>query len=500
MFRSRYPDRMTDTDFLERWAARWAPRGTSDPLTLMQELDSGAVERAHLTYVSERLQQAISDVEQGINRKMIVSLPPRHGKSTLCSIYLPTWVLSLHPNWNCGIASYGATLAERSGREVRRLVEANPQLNIKIASDLRNVSQWETNEHGGIIARGVGSGLTGFGVRVLVVDDPFKDFMEAHSPVTRQAVWEWWLSVALTRLEGPYLLLVIQTRWHEDDLIGRILSEDYEGDPAEWEVIRIPAIADSADDPLGRELGEPLFAPFTDETAEEALERWTAVKASVGSYVWAALYQQRPAPPKGQVVDVNWWKWWTPELVTEDSLLRHFDTRGPGRWLTSWDCAFKANADSDLVVGQVWCIRGADRYLVDQVRGRWTFSQTLEQIKGLAARYPYCNEHLVEDKANGPAIIDVLKRSLPGVIPYNPGQDSKLSRAQAVAPVIEAGNVFLPSRAIAPWVDDFVSEFRFFPHGANDDQVDACTQALNRVRTTSHEPVVLQRASGQLPM
>src|SRR5699024_4690631 len=141
----------------------------------------------------------------------------------------------------------------------------------------------------------------GRGARVLVIDDPHKDFVDAHSATFRAAIWDWWLAVAQTRLEPPSLVIVIMTRWHEDDLVGRLLSKEYEGDPAAWERIRLPALADTENDPIGRELGEPLLSPLFTETREQAVERWAETRTAVGEYVWSALYQQSPSPAKGAI-------------------------------------------------------------------------------------------------------------------------------------------------------------------------------------------------------
>lgn len=448
------------------------------------ELDDGYRVRAHLEYLSERLAKAVEDVENGQSRNLVISMPPRMGKSTLASQYLQVWLLRQHPEWKIGMISHDSSLAVTWGRAVRRFAENRPELGIRIAPDAGAAQEWETREHGGILARSVGGSITGRGFKVLLIDDPVKDFVTAHSEVFRKNLWEWWLSTAQTRLEPPSLTIVIGTRWHEDDFIGRLLSEDHEGDPNEWEVISFPALADEESDVLGRALDEPLISPLIDETPEESVQRWEKIKKDVGSYTWSALYQQKPSAPKGAIFDVGWWHYWTtdPRKVTEDGHIILFDPNDhSGTWVESWDCAFKDTKTSDFVVGQRWVRREAQIFLAQQVRGRWSFTKTLPQMETFSA--PWVAARLVEDKANGTAILDTMRRRLTGLIPINP-REGKEARARAVSPLVEAGNVYLPhpSEPGCEWVTDLIDETRNFPTGAHDDQVDAMSQALFRLR------------------
>lgn len=480
-----------------------------DPLAQALELAEGFRERDHLVYLSERLRVAVADVEAGTSRFISVRMPPRSGKSTTASLYFPTWLLRSHPDWNVGVISHGSNFATTWGRGVRRLIENNG-LGVSIAPDLGAASEWETTEGGGMIARGVSGDVTGRGFKVLLLDDLVKGIAEAHSETNRNSVWDKWRSDFFTRLEPPFLVVAIGTRWHQDDFLGRLDSAEYEGDPAVWEVIEFPALAEE-DDVLGRHPGEPLLSPLLDETTEEALARWLDVKASVGTYAWNALYQQRPSPSKGAIFDTDWWRYWTHNEAKashhEDGTL---DPNGRvvfippsdldrAQWLDSWDCAFKGTDQSDYVVGQRWAQIGVRRLLVAQHRARMTFTRTLATMKewGDSARlYPPHTRHvhlrLVEDKANGTAIIDTLKEQIAGMVPVNPSE-SKEARARAVTPEVEAGNVFLPlpSDDGNEWVTDLLSELREFPTGAHDDQVDALTQALTRMRTTGKGSVTV---------
>lgn len=488
------------------------------PLDLVLSTDPAYRRRDHLTYLSDRLAAAVHDVERGRSRFLRVSMPPRMGKSVLTSVWFPTWVLTHHPDWKIGLLSHSPGLAASWGRQVRRLVEEHgSEWGLGIAHDAGAVTDWETTDRGEVHSRSVGQPTAGLGFKVLLLDDVVKDFAAAHSDLQRDALWDWWQSNTMTRLEAPSLVVAVGTRWHEDDLLGRFSNPEHEGDPDRWEVIELPALATS-NDVLGREPGEPLISPLLEESAEGALERWEALRRSVGSYGWAALYQQSPSPAKGAVFDVGWWRFWVdPEhsdLVSrlEDGSLDPYgktvlvdpDTDwAQGRWLDSWDMAFKGKDTSDYVVGQRWVMTGPYRYLVHQSRARRSFPSTLAHIKTwldpLDPASPpfsaYVHERVVEDKANGSAVIDTLRTSVSGMVAVNP-TESKVARARSVTPEIETGHVLLPHPAMRgyEWVTDLLDELRGFPTAAHDDQVDALTQALHRLRGRGEGRVTVPRS------
>lgn len=441
------------------------------PLAFAQYIDRAYNARPHLEYLSDRLADAVRRVEGGESVFMKISMPPRAGKSVMSSTQLPAWILSKHPDWKIGMLSHSPSLASSWGRAVRRLVEERgTDLGIQLAKDAGAVTEWETTKAGGVWSRSIGQSVTGLGFKVMIMDDVVKDFADAHSELKRQSVWDWYTANARTRLEPPSLVLAIGTRWHEDDILGRMAMPEY-GDPSIWEEISFPAIA-LEDDVLGRHPGDPLYSPLLDETREQALARWADIQRAVGSYAWAALYQQNPVPAGGAIFNTEWWQYWE-----DASDLPTFE-----KTVTSWDCAFKATTDSDFVVGQRWGVVGADRYLLEQIRGRWSFTETLAQMKGFIARrspsWPATMEHIVEDKANGTAVIDVLHKKISGMIGVSPS-NSKEARAHSVTPQIESGNVYLPRHAT--WLSDFLMEHQAFPTGAHDDMVDCTTQALNRL-------------------
>jgi len=452
-------------------------------------LDEGYVLRDHLRYLSDRLTAAVKRVEAGENVRLAVSMPPRTGKSTMVSTYFVVWALARNPRWKIGLISHDPSLAIGWSRTVRGLVESNgAQLGLSIAPDAGAVSEWQTPERGGVTARSApGQSITGRGFNILLIDDIVRDYAAAHSEVNRKAVWEWWTANAVTRLEPPSLVIAIGTRWHEDDFIARLLSDDYEGNPADWEVISFPAIAEE-NDVLGREVGEPLLSPLdANETPAGALARWSDIKATVGSYNWTSQFQQAPAPAAGAIFNMGWWRYWTldPSRATDDGKVRLITPESMlgAKWLDSWDMAFKDKPTSDYVVGQRWVRHGANRFLMLQSRDRRDFPATLAEMEAFKVQEWGHHVHLrlVEDKANGTAVIATLHDKISGLKAINP-TTSKEARARAVTPEVESGNVYLPNPAEYPWVNDLLGELRSFPTGAHDDQVDALTQALMELR------------------
>lgn len=415
----------------------------------------------HTEYICERLQK-IADGEQ---KRIIIELPPRHSKSMTVTESFPSYFIGKNPNKRVIATAYGDSLARKFGRlNKQKLDEFGLEVfDVEVGRKTSKATNWTLEGHrGGMLSTGIGGGITGEGADLLIVDDPFKNREEANSQTMRDKIWDEWQNTLLTRLHKGASVIVIMTRWHEDDLVGRLLQS--EGD--KWERIRLPAIAEDQDDLLGREIGDPLCPElgFDEEWAEEK-------KHSVGSRVWSALYQQRPSPADGEMFKRQHWRYYKilPELSEFDEILQ------------SWDMAFKDSAknDNDYVVGQVWGRIGANKYLIDMVRGRMGFPATLQAVRNLTARYPEAQAKLVEDKANGTAVIQTLQNEIHGIIPINP-EGGKESRASSASVDVEAGNVYLPDPSIKPWVHDFVEEHASFPNGAHDDMVDAHTQANNR--------------------
>jgi len=361
------------------------------------------------------------------------------------------------------LVSYEADFAATWGRKARDLLEEHgPSLfGIRVSGKSSAANRWDIEGHeGGMVTAGVNGPITGKGADIGIIDDPVKNDQEAMGVTYQERTYEWYKSTFRTRLQRDGAIILIMTRWHENDLAGKLLAaQEEEGE--KWEVVRLPAIAEE-DDPLGREIGQPLCP---DLFSKDALE---SIKKAVGSYWWASLYQQRPSPAEGGIFKRNWWQYYRRVPDRFDEIIQ------------SWDMTFKDTKTADFVVGQVWGRKGADKYLLDQVRDRMDFPATIQAVRTLSAKWPQARVKLVEDKANGPAVIATLKREISGLIPVEP-QGGKVVRAWAASSEIEAGNVYIPEPAIAPWVHDFIEECSAFPNGAHDDQVDSMTQALMRL-------------------
>jgi len=411
-----------------------------------------------IVYVLRRVQEAVL---RGDSR-IIISAPPRHGKSQGICHWLPTWYLDWFPERWVLMAGHGDDFAETWGRAVRDEFYRNDRTWTRIRVDKSKAKDWLTLQGGGMKCAGIGGSITGSGGSLIIVDDPHKDWEEAMSPTHRRKVVDWFNGTLYSRLEPHASIVVVQTRWHESDLAGYLEHEHAD----DWEVIRLPALAED-DDLLGRAEGEALCPERFDA------DRLQAIKSTSPSLVWAGLYQQRPAALEGNIVRRIWFERW-------DELPKPL-----GNWLQSWDLTF-SETGSSYVVGQVWATKGSDFYLVDQCRAKLSFVETIREIQMMSKRWPESAKTvLIENKANGPAVISALKDQVPGIIPVEP-QGNKQTRLVAVSGLIEAGNVHIPADHIADWVGDFIEEVVTFPNARNDDQVDCLTQSISRLSRRSY--------------
>lgn len=308
---------------------------------------------------------------------------------------------------------------------------------------------------------GVEGGITGHGADILSIDDPFKNRKEADSPTIRNNVWNWYASTAYTRLSPGGGILVTVTRWHEDDLVGRLLDAMKHGGKDNWTIINYPAIAER--DERYRKEGEALHPKRFD------LEALLRIKANIGEYEWSALYQQRPTPRGGGIIKKKWIRHW-------ETLPRVYD-----RIIQSWDFTFGKSDTSDRVSGQVWMKAGGNYYLLDNNTDKMDFVEQQRAIEAMSSKWPQAVQKVVEAKANGAAIISSMSSRISGIKPYEP-RGSKEARLYAVSPVFESGNVYLPPESPEyHWVRDYENELLSFPNGQYDDQVDATTMSLDEL-------------------
>lgn len=451
-----------------------APPRWATPGELAQHLDP----KTRQTPALELIDQALVDAYNTPDARVIISMPPQEGKSQRASRRFPLWALTQNPELRIAITSYEAGVARRWGRAIRDDVTVNTHdLGLRVRDDLAAQHEWQLDGHeGGVYTAGVGGALTGRPVDLLVIDDPVKDRKQADSQVYRDAVWDWWTDTAATRLAPGAPVVLILTRWHHDDLAGRLLAAE---DGHLWTVVSIPAQADhrpekGQTDPLGREPGE-----YMSSARGRTQAQWDAIKLRSGPRTWASLYQGRPSPDAGDLFPEEWARYDQPMWLERPDGSRWI----PGddfELVQSWDMTFKDTKGSDYVVGQVWLRIGVHAYLVDQVRGRFSFTATIDQLLALTARWPQAVAKFIEDKANGPAVMSALRQRVPGMIPVEP-EGSKYARAAAVSPFAHSGNLVLPTADLLPNVEDLLEEARSFPNGAHDDTIDGMSQAANRL-------------------
>ena len=436
--------------------------------------------------VCAALDKFIRDVKAGKRPILILQAPPQHGKSEMVSRKLPAFIMGIEPSWRIAAASYSTELANSMAQDVRRNIASADHKKLFPVDDQKR--KYDVNRMGeftapggagGYVAVGIGSGLTGRPVDIGIIDDPIKDQQEALSEVTKESHWNWYQSVFTTRLSENSGQIIMATSWAEDDLPARIASE-YQRN-GRLTHLRFPAI--NLPDKLGYNASMPEGALVP---GLHSIEKLNEQRELMSDYWWSALYCQRPKSLGGNVFKL------TNEVGS--SCVQFYLTKElPDKFdkiIDSWDCTFKDTDGTDFVVGQKWGKRGANAYLLHQIRGRFSFTKTAKYVEELRDWHGYTSrEILIEDKANGPAVIDFLKQTVFGMMPIEP-DGSKLARAHAVTSVWEACNVFLPHPDIAAWVGDIkgqhkqgtlLSELTGFPAAANDDQVDSFTQALRRL-------------------
>ncbi len=425
---------------------------------------------SHQKYIAPYLQR----IADGERLFIVVELPPQHGKSTFITETFPAYYLMKNPDKLAMVVSYSEELFKKFGRKNREKFRlySNELFGLRLSSETASVSEWGIDSHlGQLYSTSILGGATGRGSNLLIIDDPVKNRAEAESKTIRDKIYAEWQDTFFSRLSADGSVIVIMTRWHEDDLAGRLLKEKQ----LPWIEIKIPAIAEE-DDLLGRKVGEAL-APEIGKDEEWAEQ----TKAVTGSRGWASLYQQRPTPAGGDIFKRSWVKYYVPTVEMKVKLGLGDDIKvAPNSFnqqAQSWDCTFKDKATSDFVAGHVWARDSADFYLLDRHHERMGIVETMRAIEAMANRWPEATAKFVEDKANGSAVIEMLQKKIPGMVPVNP-QGGKEVRAQAVAPFWESGNVYLPHPLWKPWVDEVLDEMEAFPNGAHDDDVDAMSQAL----------------------
>jgi len=422
-------------------------------------------------FLADEVQKFIETETGNAYDILIVKTPPQHGKSLTITESLPSWYLGKYPRNRVIEASYNDDTARRFGRKNLEKIEQYG----KALFNLEKGAIWTTTEFelsngwGRMISRGVMSGITGNPANLFIIDDPIKNREEADSETYRSKLWAEWQNTFKSRLAAGAKVIVIMTPWHEDDLAARLERQE-----ENVRVIRLPVEAEELD-LLGRPVGDALCPELGKDNA------WLAqFKASYisdpkdgGLRAWQALYQCSPRVEGGNLVHREWWKRYNP---------REFNSYGTT--VISVDATFKDKESNDYVAIEVWSKRGAFYYCRYCLKRHMDFPATVQAIRLVKKLYPETMYILIEDKANGSAIIQTLRHEFVGVLAVNP-KGGKTARVNAVSPAIESGNVFLPEDE--PWVNGFIDEFSAFPAAPHDDCVDAASQALSFLLYSSGE-------------
>lgn len=470
----------------------------SSPSAMAAHLTLGAYRR--FRYI-ELLSHKFVDAVEGRSRRQIWNMPGRYGKSLLGSQWGPAWAIDRSGGTaRIILVSYGYDLAVENAIGVRDiLVSHSDQLSGQLRRDRRKMDRFTTDTGGGILAAGIDGRITGFGAGSgggIVVDDPYKNWQQAHSAARRAHVVNQFKGTIRNRLdEESAFIIVIHHRVHEDDLTATLAQDALNETGDEWEIVSLPALATQPDDPLGRAIGEPL------EPERFSLEDCISRARGLGTYLASGLEQQHPTPEEGNELLRAWFVLADPSEVPAK----------PDRAITSWDLKLKNKETGDFVVGQVWWRVGSAYWLMDQLRGRYDHATTANAIALLQVRHPEATRHVIEAAGSSDDVIPLLKkpiadyevtdematrlgmneaerikvqelrRSGMGHLQPEPATEgSKSVRARAhIAGPAEAGNVRMPEDAL--WVPGLLDELAAFPDGANDDQVDAMSQALKHI-------------------
>lgn len=496
LFLSSLPDE--DKALIERAYALHQQAGwRAHPAAMWGHLD-GREQWRHTVYVSQAFAAALMGTGP---TKLIENMPSQVGKTTgLMDASL--WALDFDPRLRVMYVTYDVSKGEELGGDCRDLAEQHSaDLRFRLRRDRGRKGQWKTDQGGGMYCTGINGAITGYPADVLLLDDLFKGWETAHSDTQRAHAFGIYRSQCRLRIQSEHTPIVhAGTRWHEEDVHGQLLAQAAaDPDADQWTHIRLPAIAEAPDplasdpslrapDPLGRAPGE-LLVPERFSAAEVKARHVT-----LGTYLTAALEQQRPAPEEGNIVKRAWFRLEAQLPVKADE------------WLSSWDLKLKDKEEGDFVVGQVWARTGADMWLCDQLRGKWGQEKTILAIALMQVRWPQVNAHHVEWAGNAPEVMAALRKAapaytindddadelgmtaderelvqeirrhgLPGLL-GNPVRGDKAVRLRAQVPYIEAGNVHV--LATASWLPGYLDEMAAFPNGAHADQVDCTSQAL----------------------
>ena len=397
-------------------------------------------------------------------KRLIVNMPPRHTKSEFASYLLPAWIMGHAPKTKIIQATHTGELAFRFGRKVRNLMNHEDYkrvfTDVELSQDSQAAGRWETNHGGEYFATGVGGAITGRGADLLIIDDPHSE-QDALSETAFDNAYEWYTSGPRQRLQPGGVIVIVMTRWSTKDLTGKLINAQTEIKADQWDVIEFPAIFPKT--------GNPIWPEFWKK--DELL----SVKASLNEQKWQAQWQQSPTSEEGSIIKREWWMKW--ESQTPPNNIQHI--------IQSYDTAYSKKETADYSAITTWGVFTSEAdgkvylILLDAIKGRWDFPEL--KRKALAKYKEYEPETIIiEAKASGLPLTHELRQVGIPVTNFTPSKgNDKHVRVNAVAPVFEAGQVWVPDER---WAQEVIEECAAFPFGDNDDYVDSTTQAVLRFR------------------
>lgn len=408
------------------------------------------------------MQMVVNKIEHGEQVLLTLSVPPQHGKSYTVTKTLPSWFLGRNPDLRAIVTGYNADMAESFGDENRQLVKRNcgDIFGISVSESQDNKTLWNIDKHeGGMYSAGILGGITGNPGSLIIVDDPYKNEEEANNPDIREKIWRTFTSSIMTRLSGKgNAIIVIHTRWNDDDLIGRLIKLG-------WANINVPAVWEKGEDKLlGRKVGETLCPEIGKDA--KFIEN---IRKTMGERMFSALYQGKPYIDSGNYVKRENIKWYNAK-----SKPNNFE-----ELTLSCDLTFgETKKTNDPYCMTLWGRNGADHYLLKIWDKRANFTDTIRTLQVICAEHPQLRRKIVEKKANGKATYDMLNSEIGGFILFDPKNDSKETRLNSVTPYFESGNVYFPDETVCENIETFVEQLLRFPACEHDDFVDTISQYL----------------------
>jgi predicted phage terminase large subunit-like protein len=430
---------------------------------------------------NQAIASALTKVESGHINRLMIFMPPRHGKTMQVSEFFPSWYLGRNPESQIIASTYSYDRASDTGNKVRNYM-IDPYYNkifegCALSTDTKSKNKLLTNRGGALFSVGTGGTITGRGANLFLIDDPVKSREDAESDISRKKLMDWYRGVAYTRLMPTNAIILIMTRWHFNDLAGFLLEEMQHEN---WAILKLPAVCEEEDDIIGRTSGQALWP------SDYPLPRLNEIKTTIGTREWNAQYQQTPLPAEGGMINIEWFK----KYDYGEYARWHMSVRdgykitppfGIKRIVISWDTAFKETQLNDPSAGTVWGESDTDCYLLNVINKRMNYPRLKRNVIEL---HEFCCKFdlgqvsvLIEDKASGQSLLqDLLADTRIPVIAL-PADPSKQVRMSSASPLIEAGKVHIPERA--PWLVEYETQMARFPLWKLDDLVDSTSQYLN---------------------